>query len=207
MTLLQHALRLNKQDFRILPVHPHDKRPFGRDWWNRATTDPKRIRAVWGAHPDYNIGIAAGNGLLIIDVDGEQGRNSLAHLEAVYGKLPETVTAISGGDGYHLYFKTQGNYKNDRTIPGIDIRSAGGMVVAPGSVHETGRKSTVKISSDRRLNSIQRRLRFGRSALDGSIMAALSPTAGSGSKAARAGWAESLPAAGRGRLDLCEVPP
>lgn len=135
----EHALRLIEQGFRILPVKPRSKEAVYLDWWNRRTSDRKRVEAIWRAHPDYNVGIACGDGLLVIDVDGPEGKKSIQYLEYLHDKLPKTALQISGSNsGYHLFFSTPLNFIGNRPFPGIDIRSAGHMVVGPGSIHETG---------------------------------------------------------------------
>lgn len=135
----EHALRLIDQGFQILPVKPRSKEAVYLDWWNRRTSDRKRVEAIWRAHPDYNVGIACGDGLLVIDVDGPDGKKSIQYLEYLHDKLPKTALQISGSNnGYHLFFSTPRNFVGNRPFPGIDIRSAGHMVVGPGSTHETG---------------------------------------------------------------------
>jgi len=54
--------------------------------------------------PEANIGIVCGavSGLVVIDVDGPDGEETLEALEADIGPLPETVEALTG-KGRHLY--------------------------------------------------------------------------------------------------------
>jgi hypothetical protein len=98
----------------------------------------------------YNIGIACGpSGLVVVDLDvpghGEAGHDAptgadeLARLSAEHGRaFPNgtfTVRTPSAG-GSHLYFtapRTRIRNSAGRIGPLIDIRSAGGYVVAPGS--------------------------------------------------------------------------
>src|SRR4051794_12202449 len=52
-----------------------------------------------------NVGIATGNGLLVLDVDAKSGGlASLATWEEQFGKLPLTPTVLTGGGGRHYYF-------------------------------------------------------------------------------------------------------
>ena len=109
-----------------------------------ATTDPATIRRWWEEYPFANIGIATGarSGIVIVDVDGDAGRATLAQLEACYGPLPETPRQITGSGGLHLVFaydpvRSIGN--RVRCMAGIDTRSDGGYFIASPSRHpETG---------------------------------------------------------------------
>jgi len=79
----------------------------------------------------------------VLDVDdknGKRGSDTLADLEAEYGKLPETVTVLTPSGGKHLYFTTIVEVRNDsgQLGEGLDIRGVGGYVVAPPSTHDNG---------------------------------------------------------------------
>ncbi|MGB6191799.1 MAG: bifunctional DNA primase/polymerase [Terracidiphilus sp.] len=101
--------------------------------------------------PDANIGILTGqeSGLLVLDVDGEDGKASLQSLTAEHGNLPKTLcakTGRTGADGKrkgcHYYFRlpTGAAIRNSAGIlgKGLDIRADGGYVVAPPSLHPSG---------------------------------------------------------------------
>ena len=95
--------------------------------------------------PDANVGIVTGDvsGLVVLDVDTHHGgADSLAGLEQEHGALPVTVEALTGGGGRHLYFRHPAQHVMNRIglRPGIDLRGDGGCVVAPPSVHPSGRQ-------------------------------------------------------------------
>jgi hypothetical protein len=98
----------------------------------------------WVRHwPLLNIGIVTGavSGLVVLDLDRRHGGfESLAALERLYGALPETVEAETGGGGRHLYFACPPAAPRNKAglAPGIDLRGEGGMVVAPPSLHPSG---------------------------------------------------------------------
>jgi DNA-binding transcriptional ArsR family regulator len=99
-----------------------------------ATTDAAIIRAWWKQWPDANIGIALPANAIVLDVDGGEGLASLS------GKhLPPTVCARTGR-GYHYYFRIpKGAARNATGLrPGLDVKTAGGYVLAPPSRHESG---------------------------------------------------------------------
>jgi putative DNA primase/helicase len=86
--------------------------------------------------PESNVGIATGDGLIILDVDGPDGRESLKE----FSSLPPTITATTprADGGMQFYFSADEELeevaKNRvQLLPGLDIRAAGGYVVAPPS--------------------------------------------------------------------------
>lgn len=89
---------------------------------------------------NLNIGIITGaiSDIIVLDIDGEEGFQALRDLNIT---LPDTLCA-STGRGKHYYFEHQTHpiLKNAAAfLPKVDIRTDGGLVVAPPSVHPTGR--------------------------------------------------------------------
>jgi len=81
--------------------------------------------------------------LVVLDVDARHGgEESLAALVRAHGVLPRTIEAETGGGGRHLYFAHPGGVVPNRAglAPGLDLRGDGGMVVAPPSLHASGRR-------------------------------------------------------------------
>jgi hypothetical protein len=85
-----------------------------------------------------------GSGVWVLDVDGEQGRTSLAEQEAGHGPLPATLASRTGREdgGEHRWFTwpVDFNIRNSasKLAPGLDVRGDGGYVVIPPSVHPSG---------------------------------------------------------------------
>ena len=108
-----------------------------------ASTDETRVREWWLSAPNANIGLATGR-VVVLDIDPLHGGNeSLQALEARCGALPLTWRAFTGGGGEHIYFRAPAaEIRNSASKlgPGLDIRGAGGYVVAPPSVHISGRQ-------------------------------------------------------------------
>lgn len=128
----------------VIPVRPRAKisllawEPFQT---HLATAT--QIEGWFRSWPDANLGIVTGaiSGLVVLDVDPIHGGDgSLAELEHRHGRLPQTVEAVTGGGGRHLYFGHPGGFVHNRAsmAPGLDVRGDGGYVVAPPSVHPSG---------------------------------------------------------------------
>lgn len=145
MPMLDHALALAAQGFRVFPLEPGGKTPaLATDWKKIATSDPERVRAMWWdpvmeVDLPYNVGIATGQGLVVLDVDmkdGKDGERSLRLLEMLFEELPATRQVRTPSGGRHLYFRTDRRLGNSasRIADGVDLRGEGGFVVGPGSV-------------------------------------------------------------------------
>lgn len=123
------------------------KRPLVLRGFHAATCDPAQIRAWWARWPDALIGtptgLAIGHWVLDVDVhDGKPGLKSLAELEDSNGPLPSTGMVRTVSNGLHLLFTypRDGRQVVTRTAlrPGLDVRGAGGYVIAPPSANEEG---------------------------------------------------------------------
>ena len=146
-TLLKHALYYGKMGLRVFPLRAGGKAPATPHGCKDATSEPGQIKAWWGGAQLYNVGIATGGGLVVLDVDinhdaGKYGDETLSELERQQGPLPDTWTCLTGGGGAHYYFCC-----DDPALtigagfaPGLDYRGAGGYVVVPPSVHESGQE-------------------------------------------------------------------
>jgi len=138
--MLDAALGHAEAKRRVFPCRERSKEPRVRHGCLDATTDPERI-ARWPLWESSNLAIATGDGLLVLDVDGELGAESLRELERRYHPLPTTPSVVTGSGGQHFYFACDEPVRNSAgTIaPGLDVRGQGGYVVAPPSVHPNGR--------------------------------------------------------------------
>jgi hypothetical protein len=117
------------------------KHPRTKHGHRDATVDADQIRMWWRACPIANVGVRTGNGLLVLDIDPRNGGvESLAALQKEHGAIPLTVTVRTGGGGLHYYFRAAASVRaRSGVLPGIDLKSDGGFVVAPPSVHRSGK--------------------------------------------------------------------
>lgn len=143
MTLEGVAVRLARRGIAVLPLQPRGKIPLCEHGSHDATTDADQVRAWWGETPDANIGIATGrvSGLVVVDIDGDEGEESFLELQREHGTIPDTLWARTGSGGWHLYFQHPGkDVRNSagRLAPHVDVRGESGYIVAPPSVHPCG---------------------------------------------------------------------
>lgn len=149
--LASAALVLAQRGLAVFPCKHRDKIPITKHGCLDASTDPEQVIAWWQQYPLANIGIATGKpfGIFVIDVD-EDGETGIREIEKKYGtSIPATVEAITGSGGRHLYFRLP-DFADAPVIKnsakqigtGLDVRGEGGYVVAPPSLHPSGRAYT-----------------------------------------------------------------
>ena len=146
--ILNAALEYAEHGFSVFPVRRSDKAPLTQHGLKDASKDPEQIRQWWKMFPDANVAIALGKPsgdvfALDIDVKADKRGDELIRMwQAIHGDFPNTVTAVTGSGGMHLYFRLPGieQYKNKvEAIEGVDIRGDGAYTVAPPSIYEDGR--------------------------------------------------------------------
>lgn len=117
-----------------------------------ASTSPEVIRGWWARWPAANVGVATGGGLVVVDIDPRHGGDdAFDDLRGKLGAHPDTVEALTGGGGRHIYLAAPAgvSVRNSAGVlgQGIDVRGDGGYVVAPPSVHANGRAYAWEASS------------------------------------------------------------
>jgi Bifunctional DNA primase/polymerase, N-terminal len=142
-----------RRGWAVFPCRPGDKRPAVPEWEQRACCDPERVARYWPSE-QHNAGIACGpSRLVVVDLDTHgrlpedwrqlpgirDGRDVLAQLAEWAGQpWPSTYMVATVSGGWHLYFAAPegGEIRNSasRLGPLVDVRAAGGYVVAAGSV-------------------------------------------------------------------------
>lgn len=146
INILEYALNYIKKGYSIIPVgRGEDKKepflPSYLEFFDRKPTE-EEVRLWWKQYPEAQIGILTGkiNNLTVLDVDyNEKGKveSGLAY----HGDFPKTLTVQSGSGGKHFYYKyceKADGLKNLR--PRIDIKSNHGYVIAPPSLHKSGKR-------------------------------------------------------------------
>jgi putative DNA primase/helicase len=132
--------QFTKRKIAILPLLPKSKAPAVSGGVHNATTDERKVNRYFTEHPDANYGVVVGQGIFVLDVDGVSGKESLRNLIKKHAALPKTVT-VQTARGEHRYFRSDGRKIKNSTGhlgTGLDVKSDGGYVVGPGSVHPSG---------------------------------------------------------------------
>lgn len=142
--ILEAALEYARHGLRPVPLAPRAKKPILDEWPDRVTTDPTIIAEQFV--DAGNVGIAAGNGIAILDFDPRNGGGkSYAAIQEKIGAWPTSWECSTGGDGAHLYLRVDlaPGMKLRSHIPGypgVDVQwHSGRQCVAPPSVHPSGR--------------------------------------------------------------------
>lgn len=143
MTILDWAQFYKSKGFSVIPLKPKGKKPAIESWkeyQNRQATDEELIQ-WFGNGSKNNIGIVTGqiSGLAVIDIDSQR-----AVQFAREHNFPKSPLVKTGKEyGYHAYCKfrngVRGFQKRD-DLPDIDFRAEGNYVVAPPSIHESGKR-------------------------------------------------------------------
>lgn len=104
------------------------------------TTDATQIAAWWGTWPNANVGVCTGDGLAVLDFDTPE---ALVAFEARFGPLPSTPRSVTGC-GFHALFAGDLRSVTKPFGPGLamDTRGEGGYIVAPPSLHTSGKRYT-----------------------------------------------------------------
>ena len=123
--------------------HSPGKHPRNSHGHNEGTSDEAQITRWWKQWPNSNIGLWC-KGLIVVDVDPRNGGD--ASLEDLFSTKAdrygfETLTALTGGGGHHYIFSAPDEKGYDcKPVPGIEIKSSGGLIVISPSTHISGRQ-------------------------------------------------------------------
>lgn len=137
---LEAALGYSRAGWNVVPLS--GKRPMV-PWarYQKTRVVEAEIRDWWARWPDANVGVVTGaiSGLVVLDVDGEEGLRALSEQGLA---VPSTLTSKTGGGGFHHLFRHPGGGQTIRSfvrkLPGLDLRGDGGIIVVPPSVHPNG---------------------------------------------------------------------
>lgn len=139
-----------KLNWPVFPLWAKGKNPIHDGGFHNATTDIPQIIKWWRRNPIANIGIPTGkaSGFIAVDIDPRNnGHISLENLIDKYGKLPDTVEALTGGGGRHILFKYKEGIKKGELLEGIDIQGDGAYIAVSPSVHPNGKVYEWELSS------------------------------------------------------------
>ena len=138
--MLAHALAYAAQGWAVHPLRRGSKKPATQHGFWDATTDTEQIAAWWTDDPEYNIGLATGegSGVVVLDVDVKDGALGTESYDELYpGEEPSTLRAFTPSGGFHCYYRHPGypvKNQQSKLANGLDLRGDGGYVVLPPSV-------------------------------------------------------------------------
>ena len=166
MDTLKAALAYAQRGWLVVPLHnpkqgicscgkqgcsSPGKHPRTEHGLKDGSNDARQIEQWFARWPNANLGILTGqaSGLVVLDVDGEDGKVSLQSLTAENGPLPKTLCVRTGRassdgrrKGCHYYFRAPAvatiRNSTGKIAKGLDVRGEGGYVVAPPSLHPSG---------------------------------------------------------------------
>ncbi|MBZ5525340.1 MAG: bifunctional DNA primase/polymerase [Acidobacteriia bacterium] len=157
-SLLEAAFAYAERGWPVLPIHTvtdtgscscgkkdcksPGKHPRTQRGLDDATKDPAQIRQWWGQWPTANVAHLTGPtfGTFVVDVDSEAARAELDK----QGEVPDT-RVVETGRGWHLFFRYPlgaviRSNNTGKLGRGIDVKGERGYVLAPPSVHVSGRR-------------------------------------------------------------------
>ena len=92
----------------VVPVRPHTKSPYAKDWEKHPLRTVEEVQGHWAGHPTDNIGLFMGDEYVALDIDtkgGKQGAQTLAWLAGQYPSIKSTLTQHTQSGGCHKLFK------------------------------------------------------------------------------------------------------
>ena len=127
-----------EHNFILVKLRPNSKIPMERNW----TQLPFRSKFKCNG----NYGVVLQHDHIIVDVDPrnfKKGQNSFQKLKDDIGGLPQTFVVRTGAGGFHYYYRKPASLvckKSIKEYPGIEFKTKGSQIVAPGSVHPETKK-------------------------------------------------------------------
>jgi hypothetical protein len=136
--LLDAALDCAARGWPVLPIVARGKTPITSHGLKDASCDPDVVRAWWERTPDANLGIRTDQ-FVVVDCDGPVGKHNWLKFIAGIG-FASSPYAWTGGGGLHVWYRRDEHPVRNRAgwLEHVDIRSEGGYVIVPPSIHPSG---------------------------------------------------------------------
>jgi hypothetical protein len=151
LNMAEAALIYANRGLPVFPLKARGKEPLTINGFKDASCDKIQVKNRWEVYPEANIGIPTGVCFWVLDIDGIDGESSLKSLEGQHSPLPQTYEVITGGGGRHVYFQLPAKKEIKNSVgkigKNIDVRGIGGYVVAPPSLHTSGKRYEVSVDS------------------------------------------------------------
>ena len=146
------ALEWQKAGAHVFVAKPENKRPFLRGWRDKSTIDPDIVKEWFKRWPNALPAIdLAKSGHVVIDGDRHHaGPDGVCHAEklfAEHGLIASAIPTVATPQNGRHYWFTQpnegepiGNSDKPVRAKGINVRGAGGYVIAPGALLPNGKE-------------------------------------------------------------------
>lgn len=130
----------------LIPLRRRDKMPADKRWQERSYDQGEVLERA--KRDGLNLGVRLPADVVVVEVDPRNfpaGRDSLAELAAAFGlplaSAPHVLTGNLSHPGHHYYFRKPAGVvllDSVEDFEGVEFKSFGRQVVAPGSVHPSG---------------------------------------------------------------------
>ncbi len=138
------AMPLLARGIPIIPIPPRQKGTRLKGWQNLATIELEQIEKWHEENPQYNAGaVAKPDGFWMLDCDVP---NLEQTIETETGQMFPPTFSVRSSKGIHYYFRqTQASRKTGNvSVEGLfDAQVKNKYVVAPGSIHPSGKRYEV----------------------------------------------------------------
>jgi len=161
VNVLQIARLYLEKGLSVIPLKPRGKEPLipWKQYQERLPTE-EELERWFGNEKEANVGIVTGRvsrNLVVIDFDSEvKFKKFVERLKSARKGLQIAISntwIVKTGKGYHVYLRLPNAELVPRTkvrlAEGIDLKAEGGYVVAPPSVHPSGKRyEFVKVENE-----------------------------------------------------------
>jgi len=153
LSIYEYAKLYVKNGLNIIPLQPNDKKPRieWKDYQEGKRLSDKEIED-WFKYSFSNVGIICGTvseNLVVIDFDSlELYQKWINSLDSNLKSIIENTWVVETGRGIHVYLRIKINkdtFKQlfrtkTKVVDSVDIKAEGGYVVAPPSLHPSGKQ-------------------------------------------------------------------
>jgi Bifunctional DNA primase/polymerase, N-terminal len=164
--ILKAALDYLGRGWSVVPVQ--GKQPLER-WqrWQFCAMTPAQAERAFTRPEVTGVAVVCGkvSGLMVLDFDGQPGRDAYKDFCAFGLIEPERATVTTGSGGKHVYYPLESwartavwKYQDARAG---ELRADGGYVLAPPSLHPNGQLYTWDAPAPHRLEPMPENLREG----------------------------------------------
>lgn len=133
---LNAALDHARAGFQVFPLVPNAKTPLIANWQNLATSDESQIRQWWQSEPNANPAILTER-LVVLDIDPRNGGDATWTGLTMVEEFPKTCRSETWSGGAHVLYRLPPGVHvrggANKLGPGVDVKSHGGYIVAPGA--------------------------------------------------------------------------